>query len=376
MTAAWRGGADSAAVVRTPEERFADLSDYPFEPRYAPVRAEGLPALRMHYAEAGPRDAPVVLLMHGQPTWSYMYRRTMAVLVARGLRVVAPDNIGFGRSDKPTDPTAYTFRRHVEWTTSFLEALDLRAVTLVVHDWGGPIGLSALAAGPGRFARVVATNTVLHTTDPALDGTLTWANHGTGDSRVVLEEALVDYVLFCQRTPELLPSSLLYSARGPLPRAVLDAYDAPFPDPLHRAGLRQMTSLIPLTRNDPGAAAGRATMGGVGSLGSPLPDGLLRRRPGHPGVGVGVPPGRTRGRGAAPPHHRRRRALRPRGGRRGARHHRRRLRRDHGPDLLTPAAPSRGGPGPGALPGAQDPRKSRISGRARRSWAKKAWPPS
>lgn len=252
--------ATEAAVVRTPEERFAGLAGYEFEPHYAAVTARGVDELRMHYVDGGPRRAPVVLLLHGQPTWSYTYRHTIGVLTARGFRVVAPDNIGFGRSDKPTDRTTYTFARHVEWTVSLLTALDLRAVTLVVHDWGGPIGLSALTAVPERFARVVATNTVLHTADPSLDGVLAWANHGLGDTRVVLEESLVDYVLFCQRTPELVPSHLVYSAHGPLAAEVRAAYDAPFPAPVFTAGLRQMTSLIPLTRNDPGAALGRTCM--------------------------------------------------------------------------------------------------------------------
>jgi haloalkane dehalogenase len=260
----------SLSVVRTPDERFEALHDYPFEPHHADVRAPGLAPLRMHYVDEGPRRGPVVLLLHGQPTWSYTYRRTIEVLAGLGLRVVAPDNIGFGRSDKPVDRTAYTFERHVGWTTSLIDALDLRSVTLVVHDWGGPIGLSALAADPTRFARVVATNTVLHTADPSLDGVLTWANHGVGTSRVVLEESLVDYVLFCQRVPDLLPSTLVYAARGPLPPHVRAGYDAPFPDPVFGAGLRQMTSLIPLTRNDPGAAIGRATMAVLASFERPF----------------------------------------------------------------------------------------------------------
>jgi haloalkane dehalogenase len=246
--------------VRTPDECFTTIPDFPFEPNYASVRAAGVDALRMHYVDSGPRDGPVVLLLHGQPTWSYLYRTVIAVLGQRGLRAVAPDNIGFGRSDKPTDRTLYTFQRHVEWTTSFVEELDLAEVTLVVQDWGGPIGLSTLAARPDRFARVVATNTVLHTSDPSLAGMLTWASHGTGDGRVVLEEALVDYVLYCQRAPELRASDFVYSHSAPLDPEVLAAYDAPFPDQTFTAGLRQMTGLIPLTRNDPGARIGRATM--------------------------------------------------------------------------------------------------------------------
>ena len=252
--------APGPTVLRTPDVSFDALVGYPFEPRYAEVHAEAMPALRMHYVDHGPSDGPIVLLLHGQPTWSYTWRRTIEVLGAANLRAIAPDNIGFGRSDKPSDPTAYTFARHVQWTSSFVDALDLHDVTLVVHDWGGPLGLSALARAPQRFARVVATNTVLHTADPELRGVLTWANHGFGRGRVVHEEALVDYVLFCQRAPELLPSMLLYSAGGALAPEVLAAYDAPFPHPALRAGLRQMTSLIPLTRSDPGAAIGRATM--------------------------------------------------------------------------------------------------------------------
>ena len=183
---------------------------------------------------------------------------------------MAPDNIGFGRSDKPTDRTLYTYRRHVEWMSSLVAALDLRDVTLVVQDWGGPIGLGALAAVPERFARVVATNTALHTSDPTLAGKLTWANHGTGDGRVVLEESLVDYVQYCQRAPELVASTFLYAASGTLTSEVLAAYDAPFPDPSFTAGMRQMTALIPLTGTDPGARMGRATMEALGNWDRPF----------------------------------------------------------------------------------------------------------
>ena len=247
-------------MARTPEARFAGLPDYPFAPHYASVRAAGVEPLRMHYVDAGPPGGPVVLLLHGQPTWSYLYRSVIVVLASAGFRVLAPDNIGFGRSDKPTRPTDYTFSRHVQWTTGFVEGLDLRHVTLVVQDWGGPIGLSTLAAAPERFDRVVASNTVLHTSDPSLAGMLTWANHGTGDGRVVLEESLLDYVAYCQRAPELLPSTFVHTTSGALSAEVLAAYDAPYPDQTYTAGLRQMTGLIPLTRNDPGAAMGRATM--------------------------------------------------------------------------------------------------------------------
>jgi len=248
-------------VLRTPDPCFEHLPDYPFPPHYADVVADGLTPVRMHHLDEGPAGGPVALLLHGQPTWSYLYRSLVPLLVARGIRVVAPDNIGFGRSDKPARPTDYTFARHVEWTRSLVTGLDLRDVTLVAQDWGGPIGLSVLAAEPERFAAVVAANTILHTADPALAGRLTWAVHGLGDSRVVLEESLVDYLLHTQRAPELRASDFVgFATSTPLPPEVLAAYDAPFPDPSLTAGLRQMTALLPLTRNDVGARIGRRTM--------------------------------------------------------------------------------------------------------------------
>lgn len=248
-------------VVRTPDERFLDLPGYPFSPRYVEVEAEGCPPLRMHHLDEGPADGPVVLLLHGQPTWSYLYRRMVPVLVAAGLRVIAPDNIGFGRSDKPTDPTDYTYERHVAWIRSLVTTLDLRGITLVAQDWGGPIGFGVLAAETDRFARVVAANTILHTGDPALAGRLTWAVHGEGEGRIVVEEALLDYLLYTQRAPQLRASDFVGAATvAPLEPAVLAAYDAPFPTPEHTAGLRQMTALLPLTRNDVGARIGRRSM--------------------------------------------------------------------------------------------------------------------
>jgi len=249
------------AVVRTAEENFVNLPDFRYEPRYLIVSTgTSIPPVRMHYIDEGPPDADPVVLLHGQPTWSYLYRHVIAALVANGHRVIAPDHIGYGRSDKLTEPTNYTFARHVGWMSSCFTELDLQRATLVVQDWGGPIGLSALAAMPQRFDRILATNTILHTADPSLAGRLEWAVHGVDDGRVVLQEALVDYLQFYQRAPRIVPSMFVDALEGPLPDAVKAAYDAPFPDPSYTAGLRQMTALLPLTRNDPGAAIGRATM--------------------------------------------------------------------------------------------------------------------
>lgn len=260
------------AVVRTPDERFADLPGWRWEPSYAEVEAgDGSGPLRMAYVDAGPADGPTVLLLHGQPTWSFLYRYVIDVLVAGGARVVAPDNIGFGRSDKPVSPYDYTLARHVGWTRSLVAALDLREVTLVCQDWGGPIGLSALAADPDRYAAVVAANTILHTASPDLAGRLSWALHGEGASRVVIEEWLLDYLLHTQRAPRLRASDFVAGGTTVRPsREVLAAYDAPFPSEEHSAGLRQMTALLPLTRNDVGAEIGRRTMAFLGEWDRPF----------------------------------------------------------------------------------------------------------
>lgn len=257
--------------MRTPDSRFEDLPGYPFEPHYLDVAADGLEPVRMHYVDEGPPDGPVALLLHGQPTWSYLYRTVVPGLVGRGIRVIAPDNIGFGRSDKPVRTTDYTFARHIEWMRSLVVGLDLRDVTLVAQDWGGPIGFSVLAAEPDRFAGVVAANTILHTADPALAGRLAWAVHGEGESQVVLEQGLLDYLLYTQRAPELRASDFVGAATTTaLAAEVLAAYDAPFPDERHSAGLRQMTALLPLTRNDVGARIGRRTMRALGEFDRPF----------------------------------------------------------------------------------------------------------
>jgi haloalkane dehalogenase len=257
-------------VVRTPDGRFTGLPGYSFEPRYVEVETEGIEPVRMHYVDAGPGDGPVVLLLHGQPTWSYLYRKVIGVLAPSGVRCIAPDNIGYGRSDKLTESTDYTLPRHIDWILGLVIGLDLREITLVAQDWGGPFGFGVLARDPDRFARVLATNTILHTADAGLEGKLVWANHGVGESRVMLEEALVDYVLLYQRAPDIVPSFFLQAVGRNVPADVLAAYDAPFPDRTFKAGLRQTTALIPLTRNDPGAAICRESMEALQSFDRPF----------------------------------------------------------------------------------------------------------
>src|SRR5258708_30966042 len=147
-------------ILRTPDSRFANLADYPFAPHYENVTQDGT-TLRVHYLDEGPRDGSPVLLMHGEPSWSYLYRHIVADLAAKGHRAIAPDLVGFGRSDKPAEQSDYTYERHVGWMSAWISALDLKAVTLFCQDWGGLIGLRLVAAFPERFARVVAANTGL-----------------------------------------------------------------------------------------------------------------------------------------------------------------------------------------------------------------------
>lgn len=223
-------------ILRTPDARFECLPDFPFAPRYLQT-ADGL---RMHYLDEGPAGGRVVLCLHGEPSWSFLYRKLIPVFVAAGHRVIAPDLIGFGRSDKPADRNHYTYQRHVDWTASLLDQLDLREVTLVCQDWGGLIGLRLLAEQPERFARVVAANTGLPTGEQTpIDAFLAWRR-------------------FSQEVPELPVGALI--GRGTtsvLSPEVVAAYDAPFPDERYKAGARQFPSLVPITPDDPAAEANR-----------------------------------------------------------------------------------------------------------------------
>ena len=143
--------------LRTPDENFVGLTDFPYKPHYIDIDG-----LRMHYVDEGPADGPVVLMMHGMPTWSYLYRDIIKQLVPHGYRCIAPDHIGFGRSDKVTDPAWYNIAQHTSNTKKFIEFLDLRNVTIMVQDWGGPTGLAQVVTMPDRFSRVVIMNTWLH----------------------------------------------------------------------------------------------------------------------------------------------------------------------------------------------------------------------
>ena len=261
------GTLSAVQVVRTPEQNFADLPGFPFLPRHVTL-ADGL---RMHYVDEGPAGGEIVLLLHGQPTWSYLYRTVVARLAERGLRSVAPDLIGFGRSDKPLDRTAYTVQAHVDWLSAFVAAAGLTDLTLVVQDWGGPIGLGLLNAMPGVVRRIVAANTVLHTADPALAGRLEWACHAGPDGTVTVEQMLLDYQRLTQELMPFRPSLFVQGAtESDVPEAVLAAYDAPFPDETFCAGPRQLPLLMGLTPGSACAALNRRTLRALETFDGPL----------------------------------------------------------------------------------------------------------
>jgi haloalkane dehalogenase len=226
--------------VRTPEERFANLPGYPFAPHYVNVFDGEGGILRMHYVDEGPRDGAVVLLLHGEPSWSYLYRKMIPILVDAGLRAVAPDLVGFGKSDKPTERRDYTYQRHVAWVWSCVEQLGVRDVTLVCQDWGSLIGLRVAAEHPERFARIVVANGGLP----------------TGDQK--MPEAFFAWQKFSQEVP-VLPIGMIIGngCTKDLPPEVVAAYDAPFPDETYKAGARQFPALVPASPDDPAAPANR-----------------------------------------------------------------------------------------------------------------------
>ena len=222
-------------ILRTPEERFVNLQGYDFAPRY-----QQLNGLRVHYIDEGPPAADPVLLLHGEPSWCYLYRKIIPLLSATGHRSVAPDFIGFGRSDKLVRREDYSYQMHVDILARFLDALDLRNITLVCQDWGGLIGLRVLAEHPERFARVVVANTALPTGDhPPTEAFVRWRNYS-------------------QSVPDLHAGGIIKGGcRTKLAPEVIAAYNAPFPDERFKAGARVFPLLVPTSPDDPASAANR-----------------------------------------------------------------------------------------------------------------------
>lgn len=230
--------------LRTPDERFADLPDFDFTPHYVEVAdpAEPGATLRVHFLDEGPSDGPVVLLMHGEPSWCYLYRHMIPPLVAAGFRCIAPDLVGFGRSDKPTERSTHTYANHVEWMREALfDRLDLHDITYFGQDWGGMIGLRLVGEHPERYARVIVSNTGLNTGDRrAGEAFLAWQEYA--------------------RTAVEFPIGHIVSGgvlRGLTP-AEIAAYDAPYPTDDLTVAPRTMPSLVPTAPDDPASAANRA----------------------------------------------------------------------------------------------------------------------
>ena len=225
-------------ILKTPPERFADLPGCPWQ-AHSRDDLPGYTGLAMSYLDEGPRAAPVFLCLHGQPTWSYLYRRMIPHFLAAGGRVVAPDLYGFGRSDKPADDAIYTFDFHRNSLIALVRALDLNDVTLVVQDWGGLLGLTLPLESPERFSRLIVMNTALPTGD------------------VPLPKGFLDWRAFSNSQPDLAVGRLLKRACPHLSAAEAAAYDAPYPDARYKGGVRRFPNLVPEFVDSPGAAIGR-----------------------------------------------------------------------------------------------------------------------
>ena len=229
-------------TLRTPDERFAGLPDFGYAPHYAEIADQDGGTLRVHYIDEGPADAAPVLMLHGEPSWSYLYRHMIAPLVAAGHRVVVPDQIGFGRSDKPTEQSDYSYARHVAWMSSLVfDVLDLSSITFFGQDWGGLIGLRLVTAQPDRFERVAIGNT------------------GLPDGSASPSDAFLQWQQFSQTATEFPIGAIVNGGTTTdLSPEVVAAYDAPFPDDSYKAGARIWPSHVPTSPDDPEAPANRA----------------------------------------------------------------------------------------------------------------------
>jgi haloalkane dehalogenase len=232
-------------TLRTPDDRFVDLPGFPFAPHYVEIDDLDSGKLRAHYIDEGPRSAAPVLLMHGEPTWAYLYRHVIPVLLEAGHRVIAPDLIGFGRSDKPTEMSDYTYARHVDWMRQVIFGhLDLQNITYFGQDWGGLVGLRVLATDPQRYSRVIIGNTGLPT--------------GAGKPT----DAFLKWQAFSQTSPQFPIGGIVNGGcTTELSPEVIAAYDAPFPDDSYKAGARIFPSLVPTSLDDPASADNQAAWG-------------------------------------------------------------------------------------------------------------------
>ncbi|MEM9621530.1 MAG: haloalkane dehalogenase [Pseudomonadota bacterium] len=257
-------------IVRTPDTRFENLQDYAFAPNYVDVDAGDGTTLRMHYVDEG--QGELILCLHGQPSWSYLYRKMIPLLVNAGYRVIAPDLVGFGKSDKPTDRGDYTYANHVHWMGSFVATLDLSNITLVCQDWGSLIGLRVVAEDQARFARVVLANGglpdgtgipeamapqlhALLSETPALPAQEMWAKlAGPMEDR----PPFMYWVRHCDEHPDFHPAEVMRMSLKHCDEEEYRAWAAPFPDETYMAGARQFPSLVPIIPDNPAIAANKA----------------------------------------------------------------------------------------------------------------------
>ena len=223
--------------IRTPEERFQNLPDYPFAPNYLEIQD----GLRLHYLDEGEKSGKVVLLLHGEPSWSYLYRKMIPILTSAGFRVIAPDFIGFGKSDKPTEQSDYTYQRHIDWMTTFIKKLDLKGVTLFCQDWGGLIGLRLVTEMDERFDRILASNTALPIGNIQMpESFLQWLEFSRSSSKFDIGRIIDKGTVF------------------DLSDEVIAAYNAPFPSEEYKAGARIFPSLVPISSDDREAGKNQA----------------------------------------------------------------------------------------------------------------------
>lgn len=224
-------------VLRTPDNCFDAIPDYPFTPNYVSIKDPHLGDMRLHYVDHGPKDGQVVIMMHGEPSWSFLYRHMISNVSKAGYRVLAPDLIGFGKSDKPSDTSDYTYTSHVNWMTQWLEQMDVSNAVLFCQDWGGLLGLRLVAAFPDKFAGVIAANTFLPT------------------GEIAPSDAFTSWRAFSQSVPEFPVGGIIRGATvKDLTPGVEEAYNAPYPDESYKAGARIFPSLVPTSPDMDGAA--------------------------------------------------------------------------------------------------------------------------
>ena len=258
-------------VLRTPDERFENLADFPYEPHYLEVDDGDGGRLRIHYLDEGPAGGETVLCVHGQPVWSYSFRKMIPALTAAGFRVIAPDLVGFGRSDKPAGRSDYTYANHVHWIDGFVRGLGLDGINLVCQDWGGPICLRIVARYPHRFTRIVAANTGLPDAEGIPDERVPHLRKLLAETPLVsLEEvtrrflegsedrpAFFYWIRYCDACLDFQPGEVVRAWLNHCTDEEFRAYSAPFPSEEYQQGARQFPSLVPLIPDDPAVPGNR-----------------------------------------------------------------------------------------------------------------------